>query len=86
MLMNARARREAMSHLDRGDYVMAKHVVSSALSASMPLFRSAPASPEVMEERQQLEELESSLDNRERDRMTRKKLVYESYRRSNSKK
>ncbi|HEX8749316.1 MAG TPA: VWA domain-containing protein [Pyrinomonadaceae bacterium] len=86
MLMNARARREAKGYFDRGDYIMAKHVVSSALSASMPLFRSAAASPDVMEERQQLEELQSSLDNRSQDRMTRKKLVYESYRRSNSKK
>ncbi|HEX8176926.1 MAG TPA: VWA domain-containing protein [Pyrinomonadaceae bacterium] len=85
MLMNARARREAMGYFDSGDYIMAKQVVSSALSASMPLFQSRAASPDIMEERQQLEELQSSLDNRDRDRMTRKKLVYESYRRSNSK-
>lgn len=85
MLMNARARREAMAHFDRGDYVMAKQVVTSALSASMPLFSRDASAPDLIEERQQLEELESSLDNRGQDRMTRKKLVYESYRRSNSK-
>ncbi|MBD0371673.1 MAG: VWA domain-containing protein [Pyrinomonadaceae bacterium] len=85
MLMNARARREAMAHMDRGDYVMARQVVTSALSASMPLFNSPAATPEVMEERQQLEEIESSLTNRSEDKMTRKRLFYESYLRRNSK-
>jgi Ca-activated chloride channel family protein len=85
LLMNARARREAMQHMDRGDYVMAKAVVSNALCASAPLFES-DESADIMEERQQLTELASSLDDRRKDGMTRKLMAYSSYLRRNSKK
>jgi Ca-activated chloride channel family protein len=85
LLMNARARREATAHMDRGDYMMARQVVASAIHTSQPLFSRMAASPEIREEEQQLKELESSLNNRGEDKMTRKRLVYEAYRRSNSK-
>ena len=85
LLMNARARREAMAHMDRGDYVLAKATVTGALADSQPLF-CASAAPDVVAERQQLEELESSFDDRHQDRMTRKRLAYGSYLRRNSKK
>lgn len=86
LLMNARARREAMMHMDRGDFAIAQGVVKQAVSASMPLFRVATPSPEVIQERQQLEELENALADRSKDRMTRKRLAYESYSRRESKK
>ncbi|HKS27285.1 MAG TPA: VWA domain-containing protein [Pyrinomonadaceae bacterium] len=86
LLMNARARREAMAHMDRGDYVLAKAVVSSAISASAPLFSRENASADIREEQQELSELSSALDDRRKDSMTRKLMAYASYRRSNSKK
>ena len=86
LLMNARARREAMMHMDRGEYAQAHGVLRSAISASQPLFSSEPAALEVEEERLQLEALESSLTDRAQDKMTRKKLAYESYSRRQSRK
>jgi Ca-activated chloride channel homolog len=85
LLMNARARREAMMHMDRGDYVLAHGVLRSAISASQPLFCFDALAPDVAEERQQLEELESSVTDRAQDKMTRKRLAYESYSRRQSK-
>jgi hypothetical protein len=85
LLMNARARREAMSYMDRGDYMMAKQVVSATIAASAPLFESDMAA-DVIEEQQELMELESSLDDRRRDGMTRKRMAYSSYLRRQSKK
>lgn len=85
MLMNARARREAMAHMDRADYTLAKDVVGSAIADLQPLCCSMPDS-EVKEELHQLEEIEDALGDRGKDKMTRKRLAYESYSRRHSKK
>src|ERR1041384_8003701 len=73
-LMNARARNEAMKRMDLGDFAGAQHVIGSALGATLALC--CAGAPEVMEETAALEELSSSLTDRLKDKMSRKKLAY----------
>ena len=75
-LMNARARNEAMKRMDAGDYAGAEAVLGSALSATRVACASMAAMPAVMEECASLEETASSLKDRLRDKMSRKKLAY----------
>jgi Ca-activated chloride channel family protein len=82
-LMNARARNEAMKRMDRGDYDGAQVVLASAWGATQAL--PCSAAPEVMEETAALEELRSSLSDRLKDKMSRKKLAYSAYSRRTGK-
>src|ERR1044072_5799319 len=82
-LMNARARNEAMKRMDRGDYDGAQVVLASAWGAPQAL--PCSAAPEVMEETAALEELRSSLSDRLKDKMSRKKLAYSAYSRRTGK-
>ncbi|HKU78095.1 MAG TPA: VWA domain-containing protein [Pyrinomonadaceae bacterium] len=83
LLMNARARNEAMKRMDRGDYAGAQVVLGSALCATRSL--DTANAPEVMEESASLEELRSSLTDRLKDKMSRKKLAYAAYSRRTGK-
>ena len=82
-LMNARARNEAMKRMDVGDYAGAQVVLTRALSATRAL--PCSASPEVMEESASLAELRSSLTDRLKDKLSRKKLAYAAYSRRTGK-
>jgi len=82
-LMNARARNEAMKRMDRGDYEGAQVVLGSALGATQAL--PCSAAPDVMEETAALGELRSSLMDRLKDKMSRKKLAYAAYSRRTGK-
>ena len=82
-LMNARARNEAMKRMDLGDYAGAQVVLSSALGQTQALPCSSAA--EVMEETAALAELRSSLTDRLKDKMSRKKLAYAAYSRRTGK-
>jgi len=82
-LMNARARNEAMKRMDLGDYAGAQVVLSSALGQTQAL--PCAAAPEVMEETAALSELRSSLTDRLKDKMSRKKLAYAAYSRRTGK-
>jgi Ca-activated chloride channel homolog len=82
-LMNARARNEAMKRMDRGDYDGAQLVLTSAWGATQAL--SCAAAPEVMEETAALAEMRSSLTDRLKDKMNRKKLAYAAYSRRTGK-
>jgi len=82
-LMNARARNEAMKRMDRGDYDGAQAVLSSAWGATQAL--PCAAAPEVREETAALAELRSSLTDRLKDRMSRKKLAYAAHHRRTGK-
>ena len=73
-LMNARARNEAMRRMDRGDYTGARSVLASALGSTQAL--SSAHMPEVMAETASLAELGSSLTDRLKDKLIRKKLAY----------
>jgi len=82
-LMNARARNEAMKRMDLGDYAGAQVVLGSALGATQAL--ECAGAPEVMEETAALAELRSSLTDRLKDRMSRKKLAYAAHHRRTGK-
>ena len=82
-MMNARARNEAMKRLDRGDYAGAEFVIGSALSATQGL--GLASAPGMMEEMASLQETASSLKDRLKDKMSRKKMAYAAYSRRTSK-
>jgi Ca-activated chloride channel family protein len=84
-LMNARARREAMDRIDRGDYEGARVVIGQSIAATQAACAPFARMDVVVEECMSLEELEKSLDDRAQDRMTRKKLAYAAYSRRTGK-
>ncbi|MEP6923097.1 MAG: hypothetical protein ABI954_01420, partial [Pyrinomonadaceae bacterium] len=87
LLMNARARREAISLMDKGDYAGAQsslkavQMSTQVLAAAMP----AAAAPQMDAESAQLRELESALFSRADDKASRKKMAYQSYSRRSGK-
>jgi Ca-activated chloride channel family protein len=84
-LMNARARNEAMKRMDQGDYAGAEAVLGSALSATRAACADFAAMPAVMEECASLQDTASSLKDRLKDKMSRKKLAYGAYTRQTGK-
>ena len=84
-LMNARARNEAMKRMDAGDYAGAEALLGSALTATRAACASFAAMPAVMEECASLQETASSLKDRLKDKMSRKKLAYAAYTRQTGK-
>lgn len=80
-LMAARARREAMNHVDRGDFAAARAVVAGTaklMEAAAPYMLAEDA----REEMAMLHDLSEELDSRRDIGMTRKKMSYQSYQRS----
>ena len=84
-LMNARARNEAMKCMDQGDYSGAERVLASAISSTRAACASFVTAPSVMEEFESLQEITSSLTDRLKDKLSRKKLAYGSYNRKTGK-
>src|ERR1041384_7903046 len=80
-LMNARARREAMDRIDRGDFAAARVLIGQSIAATQV----ACAPFASIEECAALEEVAQSLDDRNQDRMSRKKLAYAAYSRRTGK-
>ena len=87
-LMNARARREAIRHMDRGDIGSARASLRQASRGTMACASQAPpaSAPLYRAETAELEELEHALEDRAQDKMSRKKLAFQDYFRRNSKK
>ena len=83
LLMNARARNEAMKRMDRGDFAGAQVILGTALGATQAL--PFAAAPEMMEECAALAETSRSLGDRLKDKMSRKKLAYAAYSRRTGK-
>jgi Ca-activated chloride channel family protein len=86
LLMNARARREAVSHMDRGDYAAASSVIGSARAATMAYCASRPDDEEAAADSEELLRVTGSLADRGSDRMSRKLLEYASLLRRTGKK
>ena len=78
LLMNARARREAVSHMDRGDYAAAVQVVAGARAATLAYCASQPGDEEARADSEDLLRVTGSLADRGRDKMSRKLLEYSS--------
>ncbi len=76
MLINARARREAMERMDEGDYSGAR-VSLKSVAASTDILFSRIASPDLLFELNQLNELDESLKDRDNDQLGRKLLAYQ---------
>lgn len=75
LLMNARARREAMERIDRHDFAGAANAISMAAMDSEVLFSRLP-SPMLAAEFNDLGDLKESLRSRENDALSRKKMAY----------
>jgi Ca-activated chloride channel family protein len=84
-LMNARARREAMERIDRGDFAGAQVVLGQSIAATQAVCAPFASMEAVVEECASLEEVAKFLDNRNQDGMSRKKLAYAAYSRRTGK-
>jgi Ca-activated chloride channel family protein len=78
LLMNARARREAVSHMDRGDYASAASVIGSARAATLAYCASRPDDEDAFTDSEDLRRVTGSLADRGQDKMSRKLLEYSS--------
>lgn len=76
LLMNARARREAMNRMDSGDVVGAQQILAHAVSATRVACAPLGDAPEVLEECAELEGLGKSLLSQSVFKLNRKKLAY----------
>lgn len=84
LLMNARARREAIEKMDRQDYIGAQSALKKVAVGTEVLYSRA-ASPALMEEINELAELEESLKNHTDDPMRRKQMMYSAYKKRQGK-
>ncbi|MDQ1593024.1 MAG: Ca-activated chloride channel [Pyrinomonadaceae bacterium] len=85
MLMNARARREAIAYMDAGDYDSYREVVSASIASSRFAFAPMQADADVLAELSSLEALSDTADDRHQDQLNRKRLSYRSHDLSRSK-
>lgn len=86
MLMNARARAEAVRRMDAGDYVGSQRVLRQAVAASHVAFAPMADSGDVQEELSSFEEYYENLNERSSDKMSRKRMLYDLISRRNSRK
>jgi Ca-activated chloride channel family protein len=86
MLMNARARAEAIRLMDAGNYVGSRQVLNASMLASELSFAPMASSADVREEMDMLREYDESLTDRSSDKMSRKRLLYDSISRRRSQK
>ena len=87
LLMNARARREAMAQMDAGRHDLAARTMGAARHATFALMQSAPAAcaADLSSDNDQLAELEGSLLNRTMDKLNRKRMAYQGFSRRQGK-
>ncbi|MEP7076011.1 MAG: VWA domain-containing protein [Acidobacteriota bacterium] len=77
LLINARARREAMAQLDRGEYAASVGTLKSVAASSQALFSAMPdVNFDLMNELDDLKKVTESLHDRGQDVMSRKQMAY----------
>jgi Ca-activated chloride channel family protein len=77
LLMNARARSEAMNRMDRGDYGGAQMALAAAARFTDDVaFSALPNDDQIQMDNFDLRDLEKSLDDRSNDMMSRKRMAY----------
>lgn len=86
MLMNARARAEAVRRMDAGDYVGSQRVLREAHMSSRAAFAPMAEEADVQDEMRVFAEYDNSLSDRSSDKMSRKRLMYDLISRRRSKK
>ena len=84
-LMNARARREAMAHIDLGDFATAGQILGASIANTRAACASFVDAESVADECAALEDVKMSLTDRLKDKMSRKKLAYGAYGRQTGK-
>jgi Ca-activated chloride channel family protein len=84
LLMNARARREAIEKMDQLDYSGAQALLKKVAVSTEILF-SRVASPDVKAEMDELAQMEESLKHRRNDKMGRKQMMYSAYKKRQGK-
>ncbi len=77
LLMNARARREAIAHMDRGDVGASVVILRSVADQTEMAFEMAP-SPALAQEISELNDLAGRFENRVEPQMSRKRAFYQS--------
>lgn len=86
MLMNARARAEAMRRMDAGDYVGSQGVLRQARMSSAAAFAPMAEQADVRDEMRVLDEYEANVVNPTTAKATRKRLSYDIFSRRRSQK
>ena len=86
LLMNARARAEAVKLMDTGDYAGSQRVLRHAQLSSQAAFAPMRECADVQAEMATFEEYDQSLTDRSSDKMSRKRLLYDSVSRRQSRK
>jgi Ca-activated chloride channel family protein len=86
MLMNARARAEAMRRMDAGDYIGSQGVLRQARMSSAAAFAPMAEQADVRDEMRVLDEYEAEILNPSTAKMTRKRLSYDIFSRRRSQK
>jgi Ca-activated chloride channel family protein len=86
MLMNARARQEAMRRMDAGDYAGSQQVLKSAYAASMVAFAPMARQADVQQEMSLLQEYDAEMLDSSSAKMNRKRLMYDMFSRRRSQK
>jgi Ca-activated chloride channel family protein len=86
MLMNARARKEAVRHMDHGDRLGARRVLHERIAATQLACAPMASAPEVVEELDSLSDLYSALESDRAGNSTRKRLAYGAFLRQQGKK
>lgn len=86
ILMNAKARAEAVRRMDLGDFAGSRQVLSEARAMTVQACAAMPASAQVQEELELFEEYDRSLSERSSDKMSRKRLMYDQISRRRSQK
>jgi Ca-activated chloride channel homolog len=84
LLMNARARREAVEKMDQNDFQGAQFALANVAASTQVLFSMAPSAA-LQEEIEDLAKIEESLNHRGNDRMGRKQMIYSAYRKRRGK-
>ncbi|HEY0407387.1 MAG TPA: VWA domain-containing protein [Pyrinomonadaceae bacterium] len=86
MLMNARAREEAMRRMDAGDYAGSQRTLQSAHAASIVAFAPMASSADVQQEMSLLAEYGDELAKPASAKINRKRLMYDMFSRRRSQK
>jgi hypothetical protein len=74
-----------MDRIDQGDFAAARVLIGQSIEATQVACAPFASMDEVIEECAALEEVAQSLDDRNQDRMSRKKLAYAAYSRRTGK-
>jgi Ca-activated chloride channel homolog len=86
LLMNARARKEAIFLMDKGDFEGAQRGLKARYESTQVFANQMPASADIAQELEELKDFDSALFSTTDSAMSRKKLSYQAHHRQRGKK